>query len=340
VLRRLLILLPILALVATVWLRDPPHRHNSSQIVAVTPLALPDPVAVSLAPFSLTGAWRLTSANSNFGGYSALVVPAPGWLRAYSDLGQRLELPQPGRPGQAFQAALFGREAHDKSMRDVEAASRDPRTGETWLAAEGRNALLRLDSGGRITARFAPPAMRRWPVNSGAEAMLRRADGSFLILAEAYAESGWTGGGTGHEALRFAPQRDGGPGRAERFSFIGPAGFRPTDMAELPDGRILVLTRRLRWPMPPRFGTQIVLADPRQIAPGRPWRGTPLVSLEGTGLEENYEGLAIEPLADGRLTIWLTSDANGAVTQRTLLLRLELDPANLPGTPAKQKAPD
>lgn len=148
-LRRLLILPPILALVATVWLRDPPHRHNPSQVVTARLLALPDQSALSLAPFVLTGAWELTSVNSNFGGYSALVVPAPGWLRAYSDLGQRLELPQPGQPGQPFQAALFGPEAHAKSMRDVEAASRDPRTGETWLAAEGSNALLRLDSRAR-----------------------------------------------------------------------------------------------------------------------------------------------------------------------------------------------
>jgi hypothetical protein len=110
-------------------------------------------------------------------------------------------------------------------------------------------------------------------------------------------------------------------------------------MAELPDGRILILTRRLRWPMPPRFGTWMVLADPREIEPGQSWHGTPLVSLDGTGLEENYEGLAIEPLVGGKLAVWLISDSNGAVTQRTLLLRLELDPADLPATRAKQKAP-
>lgn len=334
-LRRFLLLPLVLVLPATVWLRDPPYRHNPSQVVAITPLPLPGPARTGLAPFRLTGAWQLASANSNFGGYSALVVPAPGWLRAYSDLGQRLELPQPGHPGQPLQAGLFGPKARDKSMRDVEAASRDPETGETWLATEGTNTLLRLDSQARITARYAPPAMRRWPVNSGAEAMLRRRDGSFLVLGEAYADRSWGD----HPALRIAPARDGSPGAAERFVFSGPTGYRPTDMAELPDGRILILMRRLRWPMPPRFGTWLVLADPREIVPGRAWKSIPLISLDGTGLQENYEGLAIEPLADGRLAVWLISDANGAVTQRTLLLRLELDPADLPGPQAKQKAP-
>ena len=91
--------------------------------------------------------------------------------------------------------------------------------------------------------------------------------------------------------------------------------------------------------MPPRFGTWLVLADPAQVQPGQPWRSVPLANLHGTGLEENYEGLAIEPDADGRVTVWLISDSNGAVTQRTLLLRLELDPADLPAMQAKQKAP-
>ncbi len=334
-LRRLLLLPLLLALVATVWLRDSPRRHNPSQIVTLTALPLAEVAGVSFEPFHLTGAWELVSNNSNFGGYSALVVPASGWLRAYSDLGQRLELPQPGAPGQPFQAGLFGPEAHAKSMRDVEAASRDPLTGETWLTAEGANVLLRLDPRARITGRFAPREMRQWPVNSGAEAMLRRRDGSFLVLAEAYARGTWSG----HEALRIAPAPDGSPGLAERFIFEGPTGFRPTDMAELPDGRILILTRRLRWPMPPRFGTSLVLADPREIVPGQAWQSTPLISLDGTGLEENYEGLAIESLVGGKLAVWLISDSNGAVTQRTLLLRLELDPADLPARRAKQKAP-
>ena len=79
-----------------------------------------------------------------------------------------------------------------------------------------------------------------------------------------------------------------------------------------------------------------MLADPAMIRRGGSWSGPILASLDGTGLEDNYEGLAIEPGADGRLVAWLISDDNGAATQRTLLLRLEFRLADLP---AKQKAP-
>lgn len=333
--RRWLILIVALAIAPQVWLRDPPYHHNPDQAVAIT--SLPG-VPVNLGPFTLTGAWQLTSANSNFGGYSALVVPRPGWLRAYSDLGQMLDLPQPGTRGLVRQAALFGRDVEPKAARDVEAASLDPLSGTTWLALEGRNALLRLDRRQRPDpAGFIQPApMRDWTVNSGPEAMVRLHDGRLLILAEAYAS--WRANGA-HPALRLSPGAAGQPGGAEPFTFVGRAGYRPTDMAQLPDGRVLVLLRRLRWPMPPRFGTWLVLADPAAIAPGQPWHSVPLASLDGTGLEENYEGLAIDPAADGRVTVWLISDANGAVTQRTLLLRLSLDPRRLPGSQAKQKAP-
>lgn len=336
--RRWLILIVALAFAPQVWLRDPPYRHNPDQAVLATPIAGP---MVELGPFLLTGAWQLTSANSNFGGYSGLVVPRPGWLRAYSDMGQVLEMPQPGLPGTARQSAVFGSEFGQKSARDVEAASFDPATGVTWLALEGRNALVRLDRDQRPDpAGFIQPApMRRWTLNSGPEAMVRLRDGRFLVLAEAYAS--WRASGA-HQAFRLSPGAGGRPETAEGFTFAGLAGFRPTDMAQLPDGRVLVLLRRLRWPMPPRFGTWLVLADPDAIVPGQPWRAIPLASLDGTGLEENYEGLAIEPGAAGQVTVWLISDSNAAVTQRTLLLRLSLDPRRLPAAPAlppKQKAP-
>ena len=47
-----------------------------------------------------------------------------------------------------------------------------------------------------------------------------------------------------------------------------------------------------------------------------------LATIAGS-LAENYEGLAVEPGAGGRLTLWLVSDDNNMRFQRTLLLRLE-----------------
>ena len=58
--------------------------------------------------------------------------------------------------------------------------------------------------------------------------------------------------------------------------------------------------------------------------------GTRLTRLEAPLPVDNFEGLAITPAAGGKVHVWLISDDNQAVTQRTLLWRLELDLADLP----------
>ena len=328
--RRLPIVLLVLGLAPVIWLREPVPPPNSSQSVKAAELPLPG--AALLGPFRLVGAWRLTSANTTFGGFSALVRSAPGRLTAFSDTGVRLDMPMPGQHGPVRIAPLIPRKGGMKAYRDVEAAAFAPADGTFWVALEGRNLFMRLDPGQQAPAVIAGPELAGWSKNSGAEAMTRLADGRFLILAE--------GGDDAHEG-RLLPRAPDGTDQAMRFRFIAPDGFRPTDVAELPDGRVLILLRELRWPMPPRFGTRLVLADPATIRAGGEWRGQVLASLDGTGLEENYEGLAIEPGADGALVAWLISDDNDAATQRTLLLRLQFRLSDLPPRlrQAKQKAP-
>jgi hypothetical protein len=114
------------------------------------------------------------------------------------------------------------------------------------------------------------------------------------------------------------------------FTFAGPPGFRPTDAALLPDGRVLVLMRQLVWPMPARFGAKLALLDPDAISAGGQVEATWLAELDDPWPLDNYEGLALEPDADGTITAWLISDGNNAVTQRTLLLRLSFRMADLP----------
>lgn len=329
--RRLLSIMLVLGFMPVIWLREPRPPRNDSQTVIAAALKLPVG-QTGLGPFRLTGAWRVTSPNSAFGGYSALLAPGAGRLTAFSDTGMRLDLPQPGVAAPARIAPVMPEKSGVKSYRDVESATRDPATGTVWVALEGRNIFIRFDPGAAGPATIAGPELAGWSKNSGAEAMVRLADGRFLVICE--------GGETAHPA-RLLPHAPDGTDRALRFSFVTPDGYRPTDVAQLPDGRVLILLRELRWPMPPRFGTKLVLADPAAIRRGGEWRGTVLASLDGTGLEENYEGLAIEPGSDGQLRAWLISDDNMAATQRTLLLRLEFRLSDLPprGSPEKQKAP-
>lgn len=319
----------LLSLAPVIWLREPVPPRNDDQLATAMPLTLPKDQA--LGPFRLTGAWQLLSPNSDFGGFSALVRSAPGRLTSFSDTGVRLDLPEPGQAGPVRIAPILPHKGAMKAYRDVEAAAFDAASGSYWLALEGRNVFMRIVAGQQPSV-IAAPELAGWSKNSGAEAMVRLADGRFLILAE--------GGGAAHEG-RLLPQAPDGKDRALRFRFIAPDGYRPTDVAELPDGRVLILLRELRWPMPPRFGSKLVLADPAAIRASGEWRGQELTSFDGTVLEENYEGLAIEPRADGALEAWLISDDNGAATQRTLLLRLEFRLLDLPASKGrtKQKAP-
>ncbi len=323
-LRRVLILLVVLGLAPGLWLRSPPQRPDHTQAVRLEPVAR-GAQCCSYGPLRLTGAWRLTSPNTDFGGWSALLVTQPGRLLTFSDRGYWLDMPQPGQGGTVRLAAVFAEKAQYKENRDIESATRDPLSGRIWIALEGRNAISRHGPGLAGEVIRQPEEMRGWPINSGAEAMLRLADGRFVIVAEAAAE--WRA--AEHSALLFTGD-PAEPGAAQRFGFVGPEGYRPVDMAQLPDGRVLVLMRRLRWPVPARFLIKLAIADPAEIAPGKVWRAKEIADLDAGPLAtDNFEGMAVEPGKDGGAVVWLISDDNSAVTQQTLLWRLEL-PAGEP----------
>jgi hypothetical protein len=141
-----------------------------------------------------------------------------------------------------------------------------------------------------------------------------------------------------HRAVIF-PGDPTRPGEPDRFTFAGPDRFSPVDMAQLPDGRVLVLMRRLVWPMPFRFAGGIALADPADIRSGGTWRAREVAKLSSQLPLDNFEGIAVEPRGDGKLTVWLISDDNQALSQRTLLWKMALDPERLPprAAPADSK---
>ena len=314
------------------WLRAPMPPHNHDLVLKLAPLSLPG-APLQLGPFTLTGAWQLTSPNSDVGGYSALVRPAPGRLLALSDRGFYLEFAAPGAPiGSVGIGPVLNDQALLKKNRDVESASWDPASGQLWLGLEGRNAVIRQHLDMRPIALRVIPEWSGWGSNTGPEAMVRLRDGRFVVLCECF--TGWFED-TAHPAFLYAADPSAGsPGQA--FSFEGAAGYRPTDMAELPDGRVLIVLRRLLWPAPARFAAKLMLADPAQIVPGQPWQAVELADLSAPLPVDNFEALAIEPRAAGWITAWLMSDDNEAVSQRTLLWQLDFRLSDLP---PKQKAP-
>ena len=326
--RRLALILALAAATGT-WLRATPPEPNHDQKVTFTPIMLPSPSVLEahLGPFRLEGAWRMDSGNDHFGGFSALIRTAPGKFIAFSDKGYALRFSAPGmdqRDTQIMPIAAVG--SLYKSTRDAEGATFDQATGRTWISWESTNAISRLSPDLKQEAAVRPRAMRNWGENKGPETIVRLADGRFLVLREGFEDRSDS---KLHRAAIFA----GDPivsGEPASFTFAGPAGFSPSDAAQLSDGRVLVLLRRPVWPLPFRFAGRLALANPNDIRAGGVWKAHEVAKLTSTLPVDNFEGIAIEPGPGSHVSVWLISDDNDAATQATILWHLVVDPAKLP----------
>lgn len=328
--RRTISLSVLLVLLAYTWSHGVPVRQPIALGMRVEAVVRPRAEQLRrLGPFRLEGIWVLHSGSAMFGGYSALLaVPGNRWI-AVSDSGMALRFTPPDRPGPPPQAMRLELGLpKTQQFSDIESATRDPATGRLWMALEGRNAIVRLSRdfvADRPVVR--PRAMSGWGGNTGAESLVRLADGRFLTVRETPDLRFLAA--TGNQGLLFSGDPVAG-GTPLRFRFEGPRNFSVTDMAQLPDGRVLVLMRKVVWPMPIRLAGRIAIGDPAQIRAGGVWRTVEVARLASTLPVDNFEGMTVEPLPGGRLAVWLISDDNHAQFQRTLLWKLTVDPARLP----------
>jgi hypothetical protein len=291
-----------------------------------TPVALDshDPARVRIGALTYLGGVRLSSPDPAFGSFSAMQVMGDRFLLV-SDGGNMVRF----RMGADFQVrdAAFGDislgpgNGQRKADRDVESLATDPATGDIWLGFERENAIWRYDASLARRARFAHPlAMRDWSANGGPEAMARLRDGRFIVVSESTRPRGFR---NGRAALMFAGDPTEVPGRAFSFAYLPPAGFNPSDMAELPDGRLLILNRR--FAVPALFTAKLVLVDPTAIRPGAAVSGREIAHFEAPLLHDNFEALAVT--REGPDTIlWIASDDNQQFWERSLLLKFRIDP--------------
>lgn len=293
--------------------------------------ALPDESTLAryLGPFHLDSAWVMQSADVRFFGYSSMVPQPDGRILALNDAGDVLSFAPPGvpaRPGEVWSLPLKHR-TQGKSGNDVESTTHDPASGNYWLGLEGSNQIVRMSAALKETGRVAPKGMAGWSMNTGAEAMARLKDGRFIVIREV--TPSWSEARL-HDALLFSGDPVTHP-EAQTFRFDGPDNFSVVDMAVLPDGRALILMRRLLWPLPMRFAGRIVIADTARLRPGGVWHSIPLASLASVLPVDNFEAIGVVPGKDGRVTVWIMSDDNHMrAMQRTLLWKLSVDPARLP----------
>ncbi|CAB5370573.1 unnamed protein product [Rhizophagus irregularis] len=145
-----------------------------------------------------------------------------------------------------------------KRDRDSESMSIDRKTGAIWVGFESYNELWRYDSRfRRAEAHGAPPVMSKWPENEGPEAMTLLPTGGMVTIAETKPWPKASGRG-GIVFLGDPVQR---PRWGYRFNYLPPRGYDPSDMTLLPDGRWLILNRRLAGA---RFSNVLTVVDPAQ----------------------------------------------------------------------------
>jgi hypothetical protein len=320
---RLLLLLG-LAVVAVGGVRT--IYKNRSQNIALIPLPLDaaNPNRTKVGALAFLGAWELRSDNGDFGGISALAALRDGRFIGVSDAGAMIGfgLSNDARVDRPFIAALPG--AFGKGVgyqdRDSEGIAYDPVSGRIWVSYEYRHAIRRFSpSLARADGLVRPDAMRKWPSNKGAEALVRLTDGRFLVFAE-----GGDGDGI-YPAIAFSGDPVELGTTSFSFQYRPSPGYRITDAAQLPDGRLLLLERRIG--LPHGFTAKLLLLDPANILRGATVSGKAIATLAPPLLVDNMEGLALTQ-EKGRTIVWLISDNNFNAIQRTLLMEFALDLPN------------
>ncbi len=271
--------------------------------------------------------YRLTSADPAFGSFSSLIVDGDHFT-LLDDGGNivRFRLDSRGRITKPHFAALPAGPGTgwEKSDRDSESMTRNPASGTIWVSFERANAIWAYSPGLAKPVRHAAPrAMQDWPENGGAEAMVRLRNGGFIVLSE----TGFWRGTKGQDfvGIRF----DGDPTlpgrRGFRFVYRPPDGYKPTDIAEMPDGRLLVLNRR--FTVPAGFRAVLTIVDQRLIAPGKRVVGRELARFAPPVLADNFEGIAITRESNNSTGLWIVSDDNQSSLQQSLLLKFRIDDA-------------
>lgn len=330
-LRRALALTSLLFFLGTgAIVSDSPLPGNDSQQITVRiPRDLPRlPLRIGDGSLTLVGGWELQSENSEFGGFSALNAMGGGRLLALSDASHvaGMTITPQGRAEKTFIAPLPVRKGEFSTKKDTDSESMtfDPVSGRFWLGFEQRHRIRRYAPGlARAEATGKPAAMQGWPRNGGAEAIVRLRDGRFLVFSESRSVRPGVTIGLVYDSDPAEPGA-----RARTFAYQPPSGFRITDIAELPDGRLIALHRRIA--LADGFTARIGIIARDAVRPGALVRPRVIAALEPPLPVDNMEGIAVDR-EKGRTVLWLISDDNFVPLQRTLLLKFVLsEPASSP----------
>ncbi len=283
-----------------------PDRQAAPRAVASLNLEPIELAAGELAPLALVGAWQVTSPERRVGGISGLAVDGEE-LIAITDAGVVLRFSKqlgPRMPALVADLPAGPGDERLKVNRDSEAILRDPGGRGWWVAFENREELWLFDPGFRraLAREIVPRA--GMSENVGIEGLAGDGGGILAFLESGRSALRWSGG---WGEVRLDPRTP------------------LSDAAQLADGRILLLERRLTLT---GFRNSIALVRPKGGRFQRTWRKRLPVSWR-----DNLEAIAAEPRAGGGYRLWIMSDDNFHPRLRTVLLVLDVPEATLPKRP-------
>jgi len=157
-----------------------------------------------------------------------------------------------------------------------------------------------------------PAEVAHLKANSGLEAVGLLPDGRLMILAEKPTDDDRTIAGWLLE-----------DGAWRALAYRARDGFSVTDMAVLPDGRIIVLERWFREPIFMKIRLREI--TPAMLEADAPIDGRILATFTNSLRIDNFEGLAMRPAPDGGYLLYMISDDNFSAYQRTLLYQFHLE---------------
>lgn len=321
----LLLVLPLLVLPPLAWA---PSRADE---VLAEPLLLAGGVGpgAKIAGVIFRGALALSSDDSRFGGWSGLHVGPAGHATAVSDAGYFLDLDLT----EGADGTLTGvRNARIATMRGPDGAvlqrKRDRDAEELVVTPDGTRVVV-FEQDVRLGV-FPPHSATasRWiplpglvpPSNQAIEAAVLLADGRLLLIAERLGvEDGirraWVGRGGAWANLAYVP----------------PTNDDVSGATLLPNGDLVVLERDAT--VFTGFRSRLVRVPAAQIRPGARLVGSEILRLTSPYLSDNFEGVSARATPRG-VSLYLISDDNYFVLQRTLLLKFDV-----PDEPVAAAAP-
>ncbi len=299
------------------------------------PLNHKDTSLTSVGKLHYMGGLKITSSKRYFGGISSFVVSPEGdqilgisdrglWLIADLVYGQNNHLADIENARMAPLKQLSGK---IKPARDAEALTavdgagyvvsfESPHTLRYFQATHAYNYdSLFFASAQKVTfAPILPNSFASLPKNLGIEALTTLPDGRML----AFSENTLT-----KKDKTFSQGWLIGHGKVEKLGFEVSPSYRPTDMATLPNGDILVLERH--FSLAKGMAARLTRISAKLINTDKIIKGEVIADLAYPFNLDNMEALAVRENAKGEIIIYIMSDNNYNRLQRNILMMFKLD---------------